>query len=712
MHSKASGEIQSSASENLDDERASETPDKESPSNKSENNSVIGSTRTALTEPNSNENVPVTGFGDLRDLDPVLNASAYYAKLDMIELRTAEICGMAQGPLNLESATMNELEEFCGVCKNAFNYLQSEGLCGETISIMVEDKHHPDITNAIHVSLDDIDWRPNLSSRNFNPLSNWLETGSMLEGNPLGKYLASLGIHLPPLTVAKTMCAMSAIGLLSFSGSHVCRFDMNIWDQDVAEIPVGAGLSFRRRELACLKDFIGGPIWVLGKSGLRMEQAPLKISLLVQDLQELWGPVWLMGQSPDEGKVIRTERGYIIPIPPDQQCIQSPEIECHWTESLEELSQSSDPVLLNTTSRILIGTNLDSSVGLVFNRQCDPRSSVQRMQRHVANSNSMCGVRNPYSSRGDTEYQLGLSQYGVNANVTVVQRRYPGSSMKETIISEHITMPSDSTKSLDDDKFMGILNMQIGLEISVCTGNAQRVSLWDALRLYHAETGVQSDTQCSHNAGDLNCMQSCWTRLSGKILTRHNVRQILTDAILTLKHTGLNKQGNLEAFWPFVRAPTNYHIVSTKHNRWFGIVKDTPLAATFAVMSQRCLEFVDRRDCAELAHNHDIHSRQTCLLIQTLPQIEYSRKFRFLRSQRDPSMCSFGGVSVGGRFRVWDNSLTLKSKFEESKTAVLVHAYVSLSLPMGPAFRELVNPELEVEKPVLVVIRVDEPRVS
>lgn len=126
--------------------------------------------------------------------------------------------------------------------------------------------------------------------------------------------------------IYKFLSNVLPLALVSFSGSHVCRFDMNLWRQYTDEIPVGLGFSFRPRELACLKDFICGPAWVLGKTGTQTAQEGLKVSLLVQDLQELWGPAWLVGGTADEGPIIRTERGFIISLPRHQQSSHYEEI--------------------------------------------------------------------------------------------------------------------------------------------------------------------------------------------------------------------------------------------------------------------------------------------------------------------------------------------------------------------------------------------------
>ncbi|KAJ5727493.1 hypothetical protein N7493_005313 [Penicillium malachiteum] len=702
----------------LSKERHSQTPEKVNPLDYSGNNSVTALIQTLLPQQNvdeNDENLSATVLVKLCDLNPVLNAGAYYTKLDMIEMRTAEICGLTQGPLNLDNATNNELEEVCDRCINAFKYMQSEGLCGEEISIVIEDRFLPDIAHTVRLSLNDMDWRPVLSSLISSPSSHMWEQASILERNPLGKYLTSLGFQPSTTTVAKTMCAINAIGLLSFSGSHVCRFDTSVWGQEIGEIHVGAGLSFRRRELTCLRDSIEGPIWVLGgKSGPSMEPLPrLKISLLVQDLQDLWGPAWLVGRTPEGGKIIRTERGYIFPLPKDQQHTQFTGIECHWTESLEEIPESNDQILLNSTCRILIGADMDNSLGLVFNAKCKPEASIQRFQSCVTNSYSMSGTQDAFYSWEDHEFQLGIaSQYGPTANFTVKHKRHPKKSMKETIISEYANTPCD------DRVFLAILRLRIGLEISLCTGNTQRRSLWDVLRLSYTEVGGSFDTSCSHEVGDLDCVRICWTRLSKQNLCRDKARKTLVHAIRRLRHTGINQQGNLEAHWPFVGVPTNQHILSTKCNRWFNIIRDIREAATFAVMSQRCLEFLDREQeglCSKLVHSNDFLYRQTCLLIHTLPNTRPPSKLQLLRSRRppslDPQICPFQEVSPGERFRLWNVSLKLKSKFEENQTAVLVYACVSslnLSLRAVPDFRELINPELKIGKPVRVVIHSDE----
>jgi hypothetical protein len=205
------------------------------------------------------------------------------------------------------------------------------------MSILV-DQDRKGIVSAIHLSSDDIDE----FTRDYHSLRDSLgddddddEEDVALETLALERltHLAQswmqtvLGLDnfysgSNPLEVVRDICTMLSIGLVSFSGSHVCRFDINLWEEEVEEISTEFhSFIFQPRKLACLDDFIGGPAWILRGRYWEEEQEPqgAKLSLTVQDVQELWGPVSLLGGTADEAPVIRTERGFIVPLPRGQQ---------------------------------------------------------------------------------------------------------------------------------------------------------------------------------------------------------------------------------------------------------------------------------------------------------------------------------------------------------------------------------------------------------
>lgn len=115
------------------------------------------------------------------------------------------------------------------------------------------------------------------------------------------------------VAVLNFLCEKPSIGLVSFSGLHVCRFDINLLIEPVETIPVGLKLTLR--ELACLDDFIGGLAWILGKyDPTPSPETGIEVSLAVQDFEQVWGPIWLLGGTPLQVPFVKTESSFVIPL--------------------------------------------------------------------------------------------------------------------------------------------------------------------------------------------------------------------------------------------------------------------------------------------------------------------------------------------------------------------------------------------------------------
>lgn len=137
-----------------------------------------------------------------------------------------------------------------------------------------------------------------------------------------------------------------AVGLVSFASSHVNRFDLETLGQDVGIFRIGPGANFSLRRLACLSDYVRGPIWVLGPN---TSSTSLAISIGVDDLAFLWGPTLI------HDSMIKTEKGSIVPVNPSQICREN-EIESHFTRKIPcggQLHQK----LFSPECRLLIGSD-------------------------------------------------------------------------------------------------------------------------------------------------------------------------------------------------------------------------------------------------------------------------------------------------------------------------------------------------------------------
>lgn len=173
-------------------------------------------------------------------------------------------------------------------------------------------------------------------------------------------------------------------------------------------------------------------------------------------------------------------------------------------------------------------------------------------------------------------------------------------------------------------KIIPILKANVGLEISRCSINARRITLWDALTMAHVGKKVHTNNitapisdPCNHSVGQIACIAECWN-LAGALSrvgvhftddmlidvapgdsseiseSKSKVRELVLDAIAELEETGVDQEGVLQAFYPYAEAPTvvclNLESKETKEsNNWISMVKDSPYTACFAVISDSCL---------------------------------------------------------------------------------------------------------------------------
>jgi hypothetical protein len=219
-----------------------------------------------------------------------------------------------------------------------------------------------------------------------------------------------------------------------------------------------------------------------------------------------------------------------------------------------------------------------------------------------------------------------------------------------------------------------MLRLRVGLEVSVCTGNAQRISLWEALRLANVFFGSTSSIQsripevatCSHQIGDTLCVQECWVRSDGpKPITNKDARVYILTALSNLQFTGLDKDNALHLWWPFTQEPNTLPVT----NNWVHMLKDSRDSATFAVMSPRCLEYeyvsignkskvwrrcLDSKENQTQLHNFEqkgvVTNRNRTLLYTTLqlhPTACHLRNASYTMEHSDDTTSSDSGQTIG-----------------------------------------------------------------
>jgi hypothetical protein len=463
------------------------------------------------------------------------------------------------------------------------------------------------------------------------------------------------------------LCCIMAVGIISYAGSHcgadsitALPFDLLSSDPEYHLFPGikakdGTQLVFGKCRLACLQEFTDGPIWAFTSIEARSSTARFSLSLTLDHFLDLWGPVWMVPDPDDPAQVlsVHTAGGLIHmttqPVPDDQEVVG--EVHCHWTKARLSLRSSKEHssnhfclyggAPINTgglssspfspTARLLIGaaSREESTIQVL-----PPESPVYPNSRSV---DSQLAIRVPTAREGDAlpelncyhscktsfdkhirsqhdrvqaagtspsywlpdTYSVGFSGgQWLSLTGTRVYKRSPGVSYKDLIVTHVAT----SKRSL-----IGLLSSRTGVEISACTLNAQRISLWRALMIVHGRW-IGLPGSCTHDIGDPRCIMTCWylpeldTSTWDEQLAQDDspsnwatlVKPVLSELITPLSYSGFRDDGRLYCALPRDEIMT----MEEPLPRWTSLLKDTCRSAAFVVLSPRCLthECRDGRD--------------------------------------------------------------------------------------------------------------------
>ena len=488
------------------------------------------------------------------DLDPVFDANEYFGQLEKLALDTATRCGIS----TILSGNDEDCLKILRGCRDALQNLKAAEYCSSFYNLFVEDEQHQ-VANCIIIYETELD----------SLLYSLERMGQVPEADTgIERSLTSLStkLQLKQGNIIKSISKALALGLISFNMSHVGPFDVEFLGREVGAFDIGPQTSFRRRNFACLKDFISGPSWVLGSA---TSAAKLKLSIDVDDLNFLWGPIWLLDSS------IRTRKGGFIVAVNDAQ---KGEIECHWTR---ELLPSRVPISFTPSTRLLIGSN----PGL-FHTNRDCQTTIASVEDNLAGRLQAAGALNSQIVSDGYSASLGGGKY-VTATLGKTWKKHPGTTQKEIILEKC------KFESVDILPYLGL---NVGLEVSMCTGNASRRTLWDVLCICFAKPNDSGFIFCNHPVGSLDCVAQCCGRKSQAStntvdnIPRVSSRERVIEAMVLLASTGFGADRKFRLWWPFTEPHSTFEL-PTKNNKWTRLMKDTPRASTWAVFSDKCLEF-------------------------------------------------------------------------------------------------------------------------
>lgn len=534
----------------------------------------------------------------------------------------------------------------------AFHRLRKKNFCGNCVNFIVASRTRSLVAEIIQISrgiLENIlrllqetliDFNEGEAGKLDESIRN-VETASELTLKYLGlSSFSSLGQG--GLQETKKLVQLLCLGMTSYAGSHASDFDKSCLGQPIPVIfKIGApgasdgSITLQREKLSCLDEFVGGSVWVFssGDKGLSNGQrssnkVPLAISTSVEEFTDLWGPAWITESDDDFHLIshINVERGIIyqpqvIPFKFRVQ-LSANEVACHWRSWKETDELDAKPFTKNTRILIGVGGKIEDSK-FAANLECSKTNKW--LYRKLASEHEEIILNTDRARHALETHSVNLAASKiVHVGYTGSFKRIPARTLKAMLI---LDWSSDSPSPQGLDAFLG-------LEISACTGNAQRVKLWEILNVKEVQNFIQvTMVDELPNSVLISGFWDAFRKDFDHFIRRWNTnetfrvaaRRVIRKVIQKLDNTGIDEDRQLRAWWPDEKAHRAFKI-KPNHHKWVRMLNDSNTTAVFAIISTRCLQYMDQPGihCSAAAKGKGhtvlrtaVKLQQSCLRIET-----------------------------------------------------------------------------------------------
>lgn len=543
------------------------------------------------------------------------------------------------------------------VCGN-INRMKTCGFCTGFVNVLVMDFDRDDVVNLHPVDIKTIqelfDLSCNFLKVEAKPIVDIDHRRSELSGlsrkiidcsENIGKLL---GLKFSPfrgglysssnwISIVIAWANLMDLIVLLYCSAHLERFDKKFLQMDLEGLEIRFAtctickIVLKRRSLACLDKYLGNQkVWVLQELGslspsvrsdrssdreyLRYEETHLSVSAYVEDLADIWGPLWPVKiEGLPSVAAFQAGAGVLVPWPNNTTAKKDGEIYYHWTEDLAELSARltgfASPNIPEKQRLLIGGDNLETlaetklsiwdrpsqtkseepQVGLKIKPSCcyNVRKITQKLKD--AHCLRMQGTERPRIYR-DSETLSGTMGYIATLTGAITLKRSAGVTVKDNIVSTW--MPDNSNRN------PAILECWYGVEVSACTGNARRRRLKDIFNLpairKHLDLCCPEWTTTDHGIGFSTALADPDKRAFRR-LWRDNpkwqleLQKLVYSCFDALRHTGADGNNQLSVFWMSDNDQQALVDIPAGLSSWTGILKNTECSCTMAVLSTSCL---------------------------------------------------------------------------------------------------------------------------
>ena len=473
----------------------------------------------------------------------------------------------------------------------------------------------PPITFSAKVTVEQVLEEPDNLLRSVPCCMDFLTTLGLVLASP-----SDDSINMPILAVLRLVVHTADLAVASYAGTHLDRFDEVYLGEKIHAIDVLSpftslhnlqvpSIKLSRCQLQCLDSFHDSqPAWVFSSSHWE-PRGHLFLSTKVEDFADIWGPLWKVFDAENHNSCTRYAVGNgciykwksLKATPP----LLENETLCHWisNSTIEAGSDYSanteNPVFpdmideaFDGNETLLIGAVAAGCERLATNTDCnfdlDRRRSALKDDGRV----QMLGTVKEHTYKDSETYQLQAGHGGITVGA-LKQYKRRGQSLKKALIELWVTTPEARDPRILQDFY--------GLEVSLCTQNAQRIQLGRILGLGSMCRYLNSftwKTECAKRAyfdalrsfrDDSDALQHSWER--------HNQYQedfgrAVLVCLKALEKTGINHKGQLSTFLSSTAtARPEVIALEPKEHNWIGLLKDTESSCCMAVIGDECLEF-------------------------------------------------------------------------------------------------------------------------
>jgi hypothetical protein len=402
------------------------------------------------------------------------------------------------------------------------------------------------------------------------------------------------------------------LALQVYVGVHVEDFDATEDEEylvpSVIAENIDSPIILRRYTTSCLDGFLSDEkVWVFHAVGSSI-QSPIYLSTGIQDFADIWGPVWRVQDKGDTRiKYYDVGNGYIHPWSHHAKyhpMLKANERLCHWTpkenpwseaqgsplyDAREFMNRKDSLPAMKTTDRLLIGARRRHRNPMVWSRcRCDIRAIEQRLRRNHRLQH--LGASRDYSYVDGRQVSVVGGAHGASMGLGITIKSAKGKSFKEVFVNLWEKQP-ELRNPRDLEHLWGVT-------ISLCTMNAERVSVFELLntpsmhrlldRFDWTDQRRKDGFFRALLSGNLDNLCYLWDQHRD---WHDELGKALFCCFRELSYTGFDSDcQEFKAFW--ISPGSNLLkqvLMKPSEHTWIKFLRDSEVSFTVAVMVEDCL---------------------------------------------------------------------------------------------------------------------------